>query len=514
MKIDRAASDARGLGSFSLSVRLMGVCLYVAWIEVIYSSEAFVASERFGHDAAVAIFPISTLGLALGLSLMAAWTGRLGTLFSGRALTYAAGMAGALCTLGACVPGYLPADWMFYACAFGTGLCTSVVAMRCATVMVDMDSRTAIIALAAVQLVAVFVTAFALFAGARAGVFGAIAVLCLLLPGAAVLLCLDDGSVPYDHAATANVLPRGYWRGVVAMALLGMGTCSVRGFFPNFMTGEEFAVALWATMCLALVAMVAIMVWSNSVARSAPYGAICYRLLLAVTAGAAALPLTGLGSMPAGVVATVLFMVTLLVAWAVLFRISFKTGASVLAVFGFGFAAVSAGCDLGFVLGDRLGQCGLSGTAMTVLSVAGVLACMAGALALLRTSDLEALMEPVSAGDEELFAPAADAGAAPGVCGKSQSPSGGQAARDAGDQDERTPFKRRCDGIALEYGLSSREAEVLYLMAKSNDAKAIAEALFVSYNTARTHIRNIYAKMDVHSRHEFFDVVNDARWRD
>ena len=38
-------------------------------------------------------------------------------------------------------------------------------------------------------------------------------------------------------------------------------------------------------------------------------------------------------------------------------------------------------------------------------------------------------------------------------------------------------------------------------------AKAIADELFISFNTVRSHIRRIYVKLDVHSRQELLDKV-------
>ena len=89
-------------------------------------------------------------------------------------------------------------------------------------------------------------------------------------------------------------------------------------------------------------------------------------------------------------------------------------------------------------------------------------------------------------------------------------PSSGDVDADALQRDDAPAlFRIRCTRIAENYGLSDREAEVFVLIAKGNDARQISDRLYVSYNTARTHIRNIYAKMDVHSRHEFFEILND-----
>jgi DNA-binding NarL/FixJ family response regulator len=48
--------------------------------------------------------------------------------------------------------------------------------------------------------------------------------------------------------------------------------------------------------------------------------------------------------------------------------------------------------------------------------------------------------------------------------------------------------------------LTDRETEVLSYVAKGYPDKAIAEKLFVSSETVRTHVRNIYQKLHVRSR--------------
>ena len=46
-----------GLGGFSMGMPLMGACLYVAWIEVVFSGDAFVPAPWISANAAAAIFP-------------------------------------------------------------------------------------------------------------------------------------------------------------------------------------------------------------------------------------------------------------------------------------------------------------------------------------------------------------------------------------------------------------------------------------------------------------------------
>jgi DNA-binding NarL/FixJ family response regulator len=53
-----------------------------------------------------------------------------------------------------------------------------------------------------------------------------------------------------------------------------------------------------------------------------------------------------------------------------------------------------------------------------------------------------------------------------------------------------------------DYHLSDREKEILHLMVEGNNYRAIAENTFISYETVRTHVKNIYKKLHVTSRNE------------
>lgn len=57
------------------------------------------------------------------------------------------------------------------------------------------------------------------------------------------------------------------------------------------------------------------------------------------------------------------------------------------------------------------------------------------------------------------------------------------------------------------YQLSDREKQVLQKLCNGSNNSKIAEELFVSVNTVKAHIKNIYEKMHVHSRAE---VVSKA----
>ena len=69
----------------------------------------------------------------------------------------------------------------------------------------------------------------------------------------------------------------------------------------------------------------------------------------------------------------------------------------------------------------------------------------------------------------------------------------------------------RCGKVSRRYGLTHREEEVLELLAQGFSTQRIEETLFISSNTARTHVRHIYEKLDAHNRDDVARIVQDAK---
>jgi DNA-binding CsgD family transcriptional regulator len=72
---------------------------------------------------------------------------------------------------------------------------------------------------------------------------------------------------------------------------------------------------------------------------------------------------------------------------------------------------------------------------------------------------------------------------------------------EAGD---RTPPRPEPDpsGPLAKYNLTPRETEVLDLVVRRLSDREIGDALFISSRTVARHLAGIFAKLDVHSRHE------------
>ncbi|MEG1826799.1 MAG: helix-turn-helix transcriptional regulator [Gordonibacter sp.] len=73
-----------------------------------------------------------------------------------------------------------------------------------------------------------------------------------------------------------------------------------------------------------------------------------------------------------------------------------------------------------------------------------------------------------------------------------------------------SPWRQRCRAVCNTYGLSPRESEVFFFIAKGRNAEYIRHSLYISTNTAKTHIANIYKRLNIHSLQEVLDLVDNA----
>ena len=76
--------------------------------------------------------------------------------------------------------------------------------------------------------------------------------------------------------------------------------------------------------------------------------------------------------------------------------------------------------------------------------------------------------------------------------------------RDAGDE----PLDGRIEAFAYMFGLSTREIEVLGLIARGRSVQAAADELFVAHSTVKTHIGHIYEKAGVSNRQDLLKLLD------
>ena len=66
----------------------------------------------------------------------------------------------------------------------------------------------------------------------------------------------------------------------------------------------------------------------------------------------------------------------------------------------------------------------------------------------------------------------------------------------------------RSHELARDFGLTLREEEILAQLAQRKRNHEIASELFISEQTVKTHVRNLYRKLGIHSRDELYALFN------
>ncbi len=184
--------------------------------------------------------------------------------------------------------------------------------------------------------------------------------------------------------------------------------------------------------------------------------------------------------------------------WMLLAEISYTYRLSSTEVFGIGWAMVTLGVLLGSIAGIVVDQFApFTPQFLSLIALVATMAVLLSCLFVLRESDLIDLTEEPEDDSANAAEEAAEGSAA--------------AAADAPSTEEphRPRFHDRCLEVAAAFELSPKETEVMTLFAKGRSAARIQEELFISKGTVSTHLRHIYQKMDVHSKQELLDVIED-----
>ena len=335
-------------------------------------------------------------------------------------------------------------------------------------------------------------------------------ILVLLVPLAVFFLTLesDDASSAFNEE-TGEGETEGSFRPLSAtlvrlavFAAMSLFLLSLtRGYYPYLIEPSAFTVSRCVVALGLVLVAVAVMVAAWVSPRDAAFGELCYWLLIASVLVVLVLALLKVNATVMGDVSSVLFGLTCICLWALLRRMSFKSGADAVRVVGLGFGAACLGSTAGVGVGSliyEMGKCqeGL----LSFVMAAAIILCVAGSLFLLRRDDIVRLMAPVKAQEPTTAGVGAESSRA------TDAESAG--ALDASALDGyQASLQRLCAILGIDFGLSAREVDVLELLVLGKDAKAIADELFISFNTVRSHIRRIYGKLDVHSRQELLDKV-------
>ncbi|MEE8716711.1 MAG: helix-turn-helix transcriptional regulator [Coriobacteriales bacterium] len=291
-----------------------------------------------------------------------------------------------------------------------------------------------------------------------------------------------------------------FWLSVALIAIysFAMGNIQSLGSGSDLTSGFaqwvfRNSVSLTALVVAVVAALVAPMREPHGMLRVAILVVLMFAVYLAVALGRHMEPF-GVLSM------TLVRMLIVLYIWLLACDIPWRNGWQVY-VFGIGWGTFTACNALSTRIGLALGQAGPARDAYDLAAVA----CLA-ALVVIELAARRAYADGFAG------VPGADAvAAAPSPAGsRHPGASGAKPARDvAGAPGEAAedPALPQCRSLARAYGLTSRELDVLVPLVHGRSAATIARMLDMSTETARTHIRHIYQKTDIHNREDLMDAV-------
>lgn len=514
------------------ALRFLGLGAWWAWIWLAYGStilEQGLPTEA-GTQYVVIMYVVSTVTVALAAL---AWSLRWKSaevLVRKPSVGYAFAVLACAACLGEFAAGVCGNGMAFGVCAALSGVGTSALCVRAGQIYGSVGLGESLVGGALSLLFAVML--YFVCAGLPKAVQPVFLSLLPLLSAGLFSMRVDDAfgaaDLPFEGRLSEM---RGIRARVVTAAALVAFTAGVgKGVTAMTYTPLEFSQI--GAVCVALVGVVAVAVlWAVN-----RFGAVT-----AASKGYTALILLGISLMMGtcfGVPIALLsvgkealwLMFTVFMAY-----LSFRASASPVRVFGFGqamyfFGSVAGwivGCAIAPYYGDLLVRA-MAGMGMAFLVVVVILYLLpenrVANLVVLSGEEPSALAHegnsafPLLEGDDA--AETADGDAALSI---------GAGAALAADDGEEAPGEdggtgsNACASVSAGrpdgpygyaglplYGLSARELEVMHLYAQGRSANWIAEKLVISSNTVRTHLRAVYGKLDVHSRQELLDFIDQG----
>lgn len=341
---------------------------------------------------------------------------------------------------------------------------------------------------------------------------------------------VDRGVVSVDHSADQVRVPESpMGHSFTARFVVGIGLYSlIVGVTRAFPPGEGFAgvnedgaVIVFLTALIAVFLFV-IMGYLNkriNIAR-------LYSMAIVLTAaGILLIPVCEVLFFPNGGqffesraigIAYALFVLTI---WCLCAHLSHNTGMSAVKIFGLGRGSSALGTTLGWVVGGAIRD-SAGDLSSVIIQISILMGFVLFAVAMLVLNENFISRVTAQGADEELDENSAFyLDWAPALRGEAENAISDRNARDGMESEGTEPregevlhrsWRERCEFLVHLYGLSPREAEVLSLLGKGRTLDYIHNELGISMNTTKSHARNIYQKLGVHTRSELLDLIENA----
>ena len=507
------------------SLRFVGFGLYYAWIWLCYDSTTLLdASIRANADTTFTMYLASTTALGLTLVLAATFPAVSARLAQNKPFLLAMGLLAGTATVFVKIMAPNGAfDPVFLLFCVLTGLGTAWVCLRMGMEYASVGSRRA-----TMNAAAAFVAASLMYFLVRGlPEHLGLGVMALLPLGATLCTLTPAGDAPMEEPVESHdhFLPRGFFlRLMFAIAVFSVVVGVTRGF--SVLTQATNVLDDRGCMVVFGMALVAMLLYVlvGTLGNDFDVSRLYYPVIILASLGILVMPLVDGAGQAGGVFVGIAYACFIMIMWCLFAHVAYVTGAPAVRVFGLGRGTSALGTTAGWLLGSQLaGHEMLDATSMFVVSCVMVLALLVVSMLVFNDRAVGMVLRMVgkrAAQDAQIGRDLAGITDTLNVAmhGDNGAPRGasvpfeqdGDEAQ-ASESDRAGTWTRSCLDIAARFGLSQRETEVLFLLAKGRTIAFIADDLGVSFNTAKSHIRHVYVKIGVHTKSELLDLVEQGR---
>lgn len=276
-------------------------------------------------------------------------------------------------------------------------------------------------------------------------------------------------------------------------------------------TGNAVGITLVIVVCFALAVL-------STLLRSFDFSVVYYPLVLLLAFSLVLAFTADSGSVTAQAITLLVYTLFSLFTWVLLSLLARGDYWNPVEVLGWGRSMFAVGSLCGLLVGRYADFDVLTSDESLVFGLVLAFLLVAAAMLVFTENDVEKITKAAWLSREcsEGFTEEASSGSpssasiASGEEGKGRpfardvSMEAPRSAQDSGKSVETASIEDYAD----EHNLTRREREVFALMLRGRDAKSIGEELVISDNTAKAHIRSIYAKTGVHTRQEFMRATD------
>lgn len=482
------------------SLKFLGFGAYYAWIFLCYNSDVLFgwAGASVGSDAMLAMYLVSTA--ALGVVLIAAGIFHKVATSIVESRLAVLSMAGAAAAATLVVAWSSPAgshDVLYVTSCALTGVGTAFVALRLGSVYSTVGARQAFMYTAGSFIFAGML--FFVCIGLPHPVGLLVTAGLPLIATAFTMAAARGSSAPPEDVVPIRELPRGYFiRLAVSVAVFSAIAGVIKGFMalqqPLSLVTDQGVIIVFATSCTAVLLFVLV----GLLVREFDTSQLYYPIIILTCLGNLAVPLFGGLGVIQGELVSIAYNLFILMVWCLLANVANRTDLTYARVFGWGRGASAVGTTIGWFAGSSLAPLLLENPSnMVALAMGMVFVLLVVSMVVLNERTIgQALKKTHNAQADQTtgdFFP------------------GERGAGSAGDFPREGAWTKSCNALAEQAGLSSRERDVLFLLGKGYTIEYIAGELGISFNTAKSHIRNVYAKAGVHSKQELQNLIEERK---